>query len=307
MSSETAGTASTAGSEGGDGSTGDSGGLLGRGFETDDRVYRALLYASAAIFLLFGLFPVYWMAQNSLKTREAILDGVSWFPSAEGFTLSNYAVLTSGDIQLYFFNTLVVTMGTVILTVVVSLIAGYGLARLSFPYKEGFARFLLFGYMFSPIVLGLPLYLIWQEIGLLNSRVGLIIALTAISMPFSVWLMWKYIQTIPEAMEESAWVVGASRWEGFRDVIIPQTQPAIIASALFAFALAWNDFTFAQILLPSNEATTFAPGILRQITQGYDIAWNDIMAASMAMTIPPLLFAYFLQSYLLQGFQIRSL
>ena len=282
-------------------------GVLGLGFETDDRLYRAALYASAAVFLFVGLFPIYWMAQNSLKTREAVLDGVSWLPSAEGFTLSNYAVLTNGDIQLYFLNTVIVTMGTVILTVIVSLIAGYGLARLSFPQKENFARFLLFGYMFSPIVLGLPLYLIWQSIGLLNARVGLIIALTAISMPFSVWLMWKYIQTIPEAMEESAWVAGASRWEGFRDVIIPQTQPAIIASALFAFALAWNDFTFAQILLPSNEATTFAPGILRQITQGYDIAWNDIMAASMAMTLPPLAFAYFLQSYLLQGFKIRSL
>jgi multiple sugar transport system permease protein len=282
-------------------------GVLGLGFETDDRVYQAALYVSAGIFLFVGLFPIYWIAQSSLKTREAILDGVSWLPSAGEFTLSNYAVLTNGDIQLYFLNTVIVTMGTVILTVIVSLIAGYGLARLSIPHKENFARFLLFGYMFSPIVLGLPLYLIWQSIGLLNARVGLIIALTAISMPFSVWLMWKYVQTIPEAMEESAWVAGASRWRAFRDIIIPQTQPAIIAAALFAFALAWNDFTFAQILLPSNEATTFAPGILRQITQGYDIAWNDIMAASMAMTLPPLLFAYFLQSYLLQGFKIRSL
>jgi multiple sugar transport system permease protein len=143
--------------------------------------------------------------------------------------------------------------------------------------------------------------------GLLNTRIGLIVALTAISMPFSVWLMWKYIQTIPRSMEESAWVVGASRWRGFRDVIIPQSQPAIIAAALFAFALAWNDFTFAQILLPRNEATTFAPGVFRLITQGYDTSWADIMAVSMMMTVPPMLFAYFLQSYLLKGFQIRSL
>jgi multiple sugar transport system permease protein len=126
-------------------------------------------------------------------------------------------------------------------------------------------------------------------------------------MPFSVWLMWKYIQTIPRSMEESAWVVGASRWRGFRDVVIPQSQPAIIAAALFAFALAWNDFTFAQILLPQNEATTFAPGVFRLITQGYDTSWADIMAVSMMMTVPPMLFAYFLQSYLLKGFQIRSL
>jgi multiple sugar transport system permease protein len=284
-------------------------GVFGLEFSTEDRLFRIGLGISGLIMVTVGLFPIYWMAQSSLKTREAILnaEGLSLLPTPESFTLSNYAILTGSDVSLYIINTAIVTLGTIILVVIVSLIAGYGLARFDFPHKENFARFLLFGYMFSPIVLGLPLYLIWKQIGLLNTRIGLIVALTAISMPFSVWLMWKYMQTIPRSMEESAWVVGASRWRGFRDVVIPQSQPAIIAAALFAFALAWNDFTFAQILLPQNEATTFAPGVFRLITQGYDTSWADIMAVSMMMTVPPMLFAYFLQSYLLKGFQIRSL
>lgn len=282
-------------------------GILGLSIQREDSLFRFAIGASAALFFLVGVFPIYWMAQNSVKTREAVLEGISLLPTAESFTLDNYAILTSTDVSLYMLNTVVVTIGTIIMVVVVSLIAGYGLARMDIPHKENFARFLLFGYMFSPIVLGLPLYLIWKQIGLLNTRIGLIVALSAISMPFSVWLMWKYIQTIPRSMEESAWVAGASRWRGFRDVIVPQSQPAIIAASLFAFAIAWNDFTFAQILLPKNEATTFAPGIFRLITQGYDTAWVDIMAVSMMMTVPPLMFAYFLQSYLLKGFQIRSL
>ena len=281
-------------------------GVFGLDFRTADKVYQGALVLSAAMFFVLIMFPIYWMLQSSLKTNDA-RRAVTWIPSAESFSLEHYDVLLGTDVGLYLFNSAVVTLGTIICVVAVSLVAGYGLARLNFNHKENFARFLLFGYMFSPIVLGLPLYLIWKDIGLLNTRVGLIIALTAISMPFSVWLMWKYIQTIPEAMEESAWVAGASRWESFRDVIVPQTQPAIIAAALFAFALAWNDFTFAQILLPRNEATTFAPGLFRLINQGYGAPWGDALAASMLTTVPPLLFAYFLQSYLLKGFQIRSL
>ncbi|MFC7175872.1 carbohydrate ABC transporter permease [Halosegnis marinus] len=280
-------------------------GVFGLDFRTADRLYQGLLSVSAALFFVLIMFPVYWMLQSSLKTVEG-RSQITWLPF-EYFSLEHWGTVLTGEVALYLFNSAIVTLGTIVLVVVVSLIAGYGLARVEFGHKENFARFLLFGYMFSPIVLGLPLYLIYSRIGLLNTRVGLIITLTAISMPFSVWLMWKYIQTIPEAMEESAWVAGASRWEGFRDVIVPQTQPAIIASALFAFALAWNDFTFADILLPDNQATTFAPGIFRLINQGYGAPWGDAMAASMLTTIPPLLFAYFLQSYLLKGFQIRSL
>ena len=282
-------------------------GVFGLDFTTENRLYEFALYVSSFIFAVIGLFPIYWMAQNAVKTRRAVLDGPTWFPSAESFTLDNFQILTNGDVGIYLMNTVIVTLGTIVAVVIISMIAGYGLARFQWSQKENFARFLLFGYMFSPIVLGLPLYLIWKTLGLLNTRVGLIIALTAISMPFSVWLMWKYIQTIPAAMEESAWIAGASRWRGFRDIIVPQTQPAIIAAALFAFALAWNDFTFAQILLPKNSATTFAPGIMRLIYQGYDVAWSDIMAVSLLMTVPPLLFAYFLQGYLLKGFEIRSL
>jgi multiple sugar transport system permease protein len=286
----------------------DTDGIFGLGYRAEEKLFSRLKQISAAVFVVVGVFPIYWMLQASLTTRaRASSSGISWFPTPETFTLENYEVLTNPDVALYVINSIVVTLGTIILVVLISLIAGYGLARFNMPQKENFARFLLLGYLFSPIVLGVPLYLIWQNLGLLNTRLGLIIALTAISMPFAVWLMWKYIQTIPEAMEESAWVAGASRWQGFRDIIIPQTQPAIIAAALFAFALAWNDFTFAQILLPANEASTFAPGVFRLIQRGYDIARVDVMAVSMAMTLPPLIFAYFMQSYLLKGFQIRSL
>ena len=272
-----------------------------------ERSYDALLYASAAIIAFVGLFPLYWMAQSAFTTRAALVSGVSPFPQGDAFTLANFSVITSGPVPTYIFNTAVITIGTIVVVDIVSMIAGYGLARFDWKQKMNFARFLLFGYMFSPIVLGLPLFLIWRNLGLLNTHIGMIVALSAVSMPFSVWLMWKFIQTIPEAQEETAWVAGASRWRTFWDIVVPQTHPALVATSLFAFAIAWNDFTFAQILLPSQDKTTFAPGMLRLIRQGYEISFAEVMAVSLVMTLPPLLFAYFLQSYLLKGFQIRAL
>jgi multiple sugar transport system permease protein len=272
-----------------------------------ERSYNVLLYGSALVIAFVGLFPLYWMSQSAFTTRAALVSGLSPFPMGDAFTLDNFAVLTSGPVPQYIFNTAVITVGTIVVVDVVALIAGYGLARFKWRQKVNFARFLLFGYMFSPIVLGLPLFLIWRDLGLLNTYVGMIVALSAISMPFSVWLMWKYVQTIPEAQEETAWVAGASRFRTFRDIVIPQTRPALVATSLFAFAISWNDFTFAQILLPTQEKTTFAPGMLRLIRQGYEISFAEVMAVSLVMAIPPLLFAYFLQSYLLKGFQIRAL
>jgi multiple sugar transport system permease protein len=283
------------------------GGVFGLSYDGETRVSEALKLVSTAIIVLVGAWPIYWMTQLAFTQYETVESAVTVFPTPDIFTFDNFNVLTDPEMYTYMFNTVVVAIGTIVTVVLVSLIAGYGLARLEFPQKENFARILLIGYLFSPIVIGIPLYQIWQNIGLLGTRFGLIIALSAISMPFAVWLMWKYIMTIPEAHEEAAWVDGASRWRGFRDVVVPQCRPAIIAAALFAFALAWNDFTFAQILLPQTETTTFAPGILRAMGQAQFLPDAYLMAISLAMTLPPLLFAYFMQSYLLKGFQVRAL
>ncbi|WP_254522159.1 carbohydrate ABC transporter permease [Natrinema caseinilyticum] len=283
------------------------GGLFGLSYDRESELFETLKLVSTGIIVLIGVWPIYWMTQLAFTEYEVVERTVSVFPTPELFTFSNFAILTEPKMYTYIFNTTVVAIGTIITVVVVSLVAGYGLARLEFPQKENFARILLIGYLFSPIVIGIPLYQIWRTLGLLGARVGLIIALSAISMPFAVWLMWKYIMTIPEAHEEAAWVDGASRWRGFRDVVVPQCRPAIIAAALFAFAIAWNDFTFAEILLPATDTTTFAPGVLREMGQSQFLPDAYLMAVSLAMTLPPLLFAYFMQSYLLKGFQVRAL
>lgn len=269
--------------------------------------YKSALYLSTFVATIFIVFPIYWMIIIATKPEATINAGNVWLPAAGGFTLDNFQTLITGTIPIFLMNTVIITLGTILVTVAISLTTGYGLARFSFRHKANFARFLLFGYMFSPIVLGLPLYLIWKNVGLLNTHIAMIIVLTTLTIPFAVWIMWKYIQTLPEEMEESAWVMGASRWRSFVDVVVPQTKPAIVAVSLFAFAFSWNDYTFAKILLPKEKSMTFAPGIMQLVQNQYNVSWGELMAVSLVMTIPPILFAYFLQSYLLKGFQIRSL
>jgi len=269
--------------------------------------YRAGIAVSSVIIAIFAIFPMYWIAQNAFKTRSAINDSITFLPTPSTFTFARFEVVLSSRVLNYIINSLIVTAGTIVLVVLVSLLAGYGLARFEFKGKSYFARVLLFGYMFAPIVLALPLYLIWNRLGLLNTYLGLIFALSALTLPFTVWLMWKFMQSIPKSLEESAWIQGAPRWRGFIDIVLPQAKPALIANALFAFAIAWNDFTFAQILLPREEATTFPPGVLRLLNSQWETGYGDFMAAALLMIIPPLLFAYFLQSYLLQGFEVRSI
>lgn len=271
-------------------------------------IFKSALYGSLAFLIAILAFPLYWMAKSAFTTEMGIQqEPLTLVPTGELFTAEQFGIVFSETVARYVLNSIIVTAGTVTTVIIVSLIAGYGLARFNYKRKVGIARFLLIGYMFSPIVLAIPLYLIWDTLGLLNRHVGLILALSAVSMPFAVWLMWKYIQTIPASMEESAWVDGASRWRAFIDVIVPQTKPAMIANSIFAFAIAWGDFTFSYILLPSNEARTFPPGIFHMFHSAWDTGYGEFMAASLLISIPPLLFAYFLQSYLMRGFKIRAI
>lgn len=290
---------------------GDDDAEFGRSFRVPHQyrslAYRAGLYGSAILLTVVLAFPIYWMAQSAFKSQSAIQDGFSPIPFGEAFSISNFEIVMNPTVGRYLLNSVIVTAGTVILVLIVSLIAGYGLARFDYKGKVVTARFLLLGYMFSPIVLAIPLYLIWDTLGLLNTHIGLILALSSISMPFAVWLMWKYIQTVPTSIEESAWIAGAPRWRGFVDVVVPQTKPAMIANGIFSFAIAWGDFTFSYIILPASEARTFPPGLFQMLGAAWDTTWGEFMAIAFFVSIPPLLFAFFLQSYLLKGFKIRAL
>jgi multiple sugar transport system permease protein len=156
--------------------------------------------------------------------------------------------------------------------------------------------------MFPPILLAIPMFLLWREIGVMDTYIGLILAETAISLPFSLWLMWKFFQTVPYSLEESAITAGASRFRAFYDVALPMSKPGMIAVAVFSYAVSWNAYTMPKVLMVTETKWPLTIGI-HSLTQQQTVYWGQVMAASALVILPAFVFVYFLQKYLLRGFR----
>jgi multiple sugar transport system permease protein len=248
-------------------------------------------------------FPIYWMAISSLKPEvELFSRDVTYVPRV--VTLTNFIdVLRGTEFASFMLNSVIAAIGCIALTLIASVLGGYGLTRARIRGKVLFARVLLISYMFSPIMLAIPLYILGRELGLLNSYLGLILSHLAMSLPFGIWLMWKFFQAIPVSFEEAAWTDGASPLRALVDVVLPMAAPGMAAVAVFSFAVSWGDFTMAAILLPDSRMWTVSVGMLTFIDQ-HTVHWGMIMAGAMLVAAPPLVLVYFLQRYLILGLRI---
>jgi multiple sugar transport system permease protein len=271
------------------------------------RVKRVSLIVIALLVAVFVTVPVYVMVAIALQSPTAVFAGGDVNLLIEEVTLRNFRVLIEDTNTVrYFTNSLIVTASSTLLSTSLAVAAGYGLTRFDFTGKTIAARAVLFAYMFSPIVLAIPLYVIFFSLDLLNSYFALTMALTAISAPFTIWLMWQYFQTVPISLEESAWVRGASRTRTLWDVVLPVARPGYISAAIFSFAVAWNDFTMARVVMSQDEMYTITVGASLFLDR-VSIGWGETMAVSLLICIPPFIIAVFLQNYLLQGFNVGGL
>ena len=281
---------------------GGPGGLLSH--HTQARLRRIALYLTALLVTTFVLTPLYVMAVVAFQSPQTLFTGGELTLLPPSLSLTNFeALLEKTDTVRYFANSLVITAGVVVLCTALSVVSGYGLTRFSFSGKTLVARVVLFSYMVSPIVLAIPLYIIFFSLGLLNSYVAAILAITAIAAPFSIWLMWQYFQNIPMTYEESAWASGASRWRTVRDVVLPLARPGYISVAIFSFAVAWNDYTMVKVVLSDQALYPITIGSSLFLDQPF-VGWGEQMAVTLLMSVPPFIVALFLQNYLLQGFNL---
>lgn len=271
------------------------------------RLTRAAVIVTSLLVAIFVTVPVYAMFAIAVQSPVDVFAGGDVNLLIESVTLRNFRVLfEETETVRYFANSLIVTASSTLLSTALAVAAGYGLTRFEFRGKTTAARAVLFSYMFSPIVLAIPLYVIFYSLGLLNSYFALTLALTAISAPFGIWLMWQYFQTVPIALEESAWIRGASRTRTLWEVVLPVARPGYISTAIFSFAVAWNDFTMARVIMSQDEMYTITVGASLFLDR-VSIGWGETMAVSLLICVPPFLIALFLQNYLLQGFNVGGL
>jgi len=258
-------------------------------------VYGALLLALAII-----LFPVFWMFSSSFKgPTELFARDLTLLPRV--WTWENYTnVWLKTPFPTYFWNSFYVAAVTTALSVGVSIYASYAIARINFRGRFAFGMLLLVTQMFPHIMLVLPLFMIIKNLGLFNTHAALIIAYTAFSLPFSIWMLRSFFAAIPAELEDAAAIDGASLLGTLHRVILPLAGPGIAAVAMYTFIQAWNEFLFALVFLQSQSLRTLPLG-LASFQEEYSFRWDLLMAGSTIVSLPVLAFFLLMQRFIVQG------
>ncbi len=258
----------------------------------------ALYLGSATLLVLCGI-PLAWMLFTSLKPSS---DLFAYPPRLLGnYTLANFHnLLTETHFVVYLKNSVVVAGITVLLDIVVATLGAYSLTRYRYPGKEFLANMTLFTYMFAPIMIIIPVYILLKQFNLTNSHLGIILAYTSISLPFTLWLLRAFFQSFPIELEQAAFIDGATRLQSMVYVVIPQALPGIIATSVFAFVVVWNDYLFARILLTDSLLQTMPVG-LQNIYESTIVDWGLLMSGAVIVTIPAVIFFLIVQRFLIQG------
>jgi multiple sugar transport system permease protein len=263
---------------------------------------KVLLSLLTWAIVLLVAFPLVWMVLTSLKpSSELFRRPPTLLP--ETWTLEHYwRLLSRTNFLIYFRNSTILATATTIVVVAVATLGAYSLVRFRYRGRETLAMLVLFTYLLPSVVLILPLYLMLVEIGLSNTLASLVIAYTTFALPYALWLLRSFMAGIPEDLESAALVDGATRLGAFRDVILPQLLPGIISTALFTFILSWNEYLYALVLVNSDSARPLTTGVMTMLISAFNIEWSLLMAASVMMSVPLIVFFAFLQGYLTRGF-----
>ncbi len=264
------------------------------------RAWRALVYAFALALAVQAALPLLWMLSTSLKPpREIFATPPTLIPRAP--TLENFArLLRETAFVTYFLNSVTVAGLTVLLTMSVGALGAYGLTRYAFPAREAVARLVLCTYMFAPIMIVVPVYILARRLGLVNTHTALVLAYASFCLPFALWLLRAFFQSIPIELEEAAQVDGAGRGRALLHVVLPLAIPGLIATSIFTFTLAWNDYIFTRILIASDELKTLPVGV-QDLFAAAVVDWGLVMAAGVLITIPTLALFMAVQRHLVAG------
>jgi multiple sugar transport system permease protein len=267
---------------------------------TRNTSYWLLHYGLLACYVIFALFPLYWLLKVSVTPNDLLYsEGIRLWPSRT--SLDHYAfVLAHSDFPLFFKNSLIVSGGTAIVVTLVAALSGYAMSRFGFRGKMWLVGLMLITQMFPLVMLVAPIFKLFSPLGLTNSLTGLIIVYTAFNVPFATFLMQSFFDGIPKDLEEAAMIDGASRFRAFRQIILPLTLPGVAATLGFVFTAAWSELLFALMLVSKAEASTFPVGLLSFVSK-FSVDFGQMMAAGVLALIPACLFFLLIQRYLVQG------
>lgn len=263
------------------------------------RTARVAKGVAATVLLGFTVFPIYWMLVTAVSPRAGTSGGGELIPIDP--TLDNFRfVLDEGGFLTYLRNSLIVAVGTVMASALLALFAAVAVARFRFRFRTSVLVMILIVQMVPLEAMVIPLFLQARSLSLLNTLLGLIVVYVAFSLPFAIWMLRGFVAAVPLEIEEAAYVDGASWLRMFRSVLLPLVAPGLVATSVFSFIVAWNEFIFALTFMSDDTKYTVAVG-LRQFFGQYGTNWGAVMAGSTLITIPVMIFFVLVQRRLASG------
>jgi arabinogalactan oligomer/maltooligosaccharide transport system permease protein len=284
-----------------------------------EETHHGLLHLFLVLFTFLTLYPVLWVVTIAFSGKQSLAladlpeNPGAWdlvravIPWPERWSLSNFvSVFTDQPFLQWMANSAIIAIATTILGVFLAMTAAYAFSRFRFPgQKAGMMSFLV-SQMFPGTLMLIPLYIIVvQWLGLGSTRAGLVLVYGTTSIPFSVWMLKGYFDTIPKELEEAAVIEGASAGKIFWSIIIPLARPALAITALFSFMTAWNEFILAATLMDKEDMYT-APVGLKFFVGGFSQQWGYFAAGSILVSIPVVALFLYLQKYLVSGLTAGS-
>ncbi|MBV7505586.1 carbohydrate ABC transporter permease [Bacillus sp. sid0103] len=269
-------------------------------------ISKIVTYIVLIAFSIFCVFPFLWMLVTSLKPTEQIRTSHPSF-FINNPTFSHFEnVLVNTKFLTFFVNSLIVALTTTIISILVSIFAGYALSRFQrFKGVKVVNVTMLLSQMIPGVLLLVPLYILMQRFGLLDTYASMILAYTTFMVPLCTFMLKGFFDSIPYELEEAAEIDGCARVRIIFQIILPISIPSLVATALFAFVNAWNEFMFGYVFINDEAHRTLTPGIT--LFKGlYSTDWGSIMSASVLAVLPIVIMFIYLQKYLIEGMTAGS-
>lgn len=252
------------------------------------------------ILTFVSVFPLFWIIISSFKSKgELTGDPTAFWPKT--WTLDYYTHVIN---DLKFFvnikNSVWISLVTTLIAITIASLAAYGIVRFFAKLGSAMSKLLVTTYIFPPILLAIPYSVVMGKLGLVNTRIGLIIVYLSFSVPYAVWLLTGFFRTVPLEIEEAARIDGANKLQTFVKVVLPLVAPGIVATAIYTFINTWNEFLYALILMNDSKKMTVAVA-LRSLDGAEILDWGDMMAASVLVVLPSVIFFCFIQNKIAGG------
>lgn len=270
--------------------------------KTKKKVMSAVKAVICAVLLLVALFPIYWLIAMAIRPTGEMTGHISLIPAS--LTMEHFRALFTGEnFGRAIINSLQTTLTSLVLSLCIGLCAAYIIARSRFHFgiKKPLTYWILLVRVLPPVAFTIPLYTMFSKLGILNTKIPATLACVLINVPLIIWFMISFFQDLPEEIEESAQIDGATEWQLFRKIVLPLVAPGIAAIAMLSFMYAWNEYTYSIIFVqsPTNYTVPLALAILN--TEDNLTNFGLVAAGGVISVIPITLFVIFAQNYLISG------